>query len=73
MIRDDDEPPLSRVNAAKIYFHLFSEPATVRFIANAGHEAVDPAASKELIHFAQLTVNYCQPDQREECKKALDQ
>jgi hypothetical protein len=73
VVRDDREPPLSRLNAAKIYFHIFPDPATVGFITKAGHEAMDPVASKELIHFARLTVNYCQPDQREECKKALNQ
>ena len=73
VIRNDVEPPLSRLNAAKIYFDIRPEPATVGFIAKAGHEAIDPASSKQLIHFAQLTVNYCQPDKREECKKALDQ
>lgn len=72
-IRDDGQTTLSRLNAAKIYFALDNGPTSIGFIAKAAHDATQPAAAKELLHFAEIAVGYCAADKKEQCKQALKQ
>jgi hypothetical protein len=73
VIRDGEQTPTSRLNAARIYFGLEPGPDAIRFIVGAAHDAGDADASTKLAQFAVDAVRYCAEEQRGSCELALGQ
>lgn len=70
VIRDDNETPLSRVNAARIYFGLDLGPEAVRFIVKAAYDAGNSDAKIKLLDFAVVAARYCSDEQKTACQDA---
>jgi hypothetical protein len=73
VIRDDDQSPLSRLNAAEIYFCLEPGPGSIRFIVKASRDSGSGEAHTKLIELAMKVVRYCPDEQRQACDDALNQ